>query len=157
VIGVVAMNRDRCIGKDGRIPWHHSEDLKHFKRLTTGGTIVMGRKTWDSLPRKPLPKRANVVLSRSPAPADLPEGAYFTDLDGLADRLATLPEPHFVIGGEQIYELLWDRIDDFRVTLVEDEVEGGDAFLHRPLEPEFTLAETTELSPACTVHRYERV
>lgn len=154
--GVVAMTRDRCIGKGGSIPWHHSEDFKHFKRLTKGGTLVMGRKTWDSLPRKPLPKRANVVLSTAAPPADLPDSAWFTTLDGLPALLATLPEPHFVIGGEQIYELLWDRIDIFHVTVVTDTVEGGDAFLPRPLEPDFTLVETRELSPACTVHVYRR-
>ena len=53
------------IGKDGRLPWHISEDLKNFKQITLGSTIIMGRKTWDSLPFKPLPKRRNIVLSSS--------------------------------------------------------------------------------------------
>ena len=52
------------IGKDGAIPWHISDDLKRFKALTMGHTIVMGRKTWDSLPKKPLPGRTNIVVTR---------------------------------------------------------------------------------------------
>ena len=63
--GVVAMNDAGCIGRDGTIPWHHREDLRFFKRLTTGGTVVLGRKTWDGLPRRPLRKRPTSLPSRS--------------------------------------------------------------------------------------------
>ncbi|MEM7196294.1 MAG: dihydrofolate reductase, partial [Pseudomonadota bacterium] len=62
---LVAMNADRIIGLDGTIPWHHSEDLKRFKRLTTGTVIIMGRLTWESIGSKPLPERKNIVISRS--------------------------------------------------------------------------------------------
>jgi len=61
---ILAMAGNGVIGKDGKIPWHISDDLKRFKALTLGQTVVMGRKTWDSLPRKPLPGRDNIVLTR---------------------------------------------------------------------------------------------
>ena len=64
IVLVVAIADNGVIGKDGGIPWHISDDMKRFKALTMGHTIVMGRKTWDSLPRKPLPGRINVVVTR---------------------------------------------------------------------------------------------
>ena len=63
---IVAMNRDNIIGLDGKIPWHHSGDLKRFKRRTMGAAIIMGRLTWESIGSKPLPGRRNVVISRNP-------------------------------------------------------------------------------------------
>ena len=62
---VLAMAENGVIGKDGAIPWRIADDLKRFKRLTVGKTVVMGRKTWDSLPRKPLPERINIVVTRA--------------------------------------------------------------------------------------------
>ena len=62
---IVAMNAARVIGRDGTLPWHYSEDLKRFKRLTTGTTIVMGRNTFESIGSKPLPNRDNRVVTRS--------------------------------------------------------------------------------------------
>ena len=61
---IVAISANGVIGKDGDLPWHYSEDLKRFKQLTLDSTIIMGRNTWDSLPRKPLPKRRNIVITR---------------------------------------------------------------------------------------------
>ena len=58
-----AQDTNNAIGRDGTLPWHFSQDLKNFKKLTTGYTIIMGRKTWDSLPFKPLPSRRNIVIS----------------------------------------------------------------------------------------------
>ena len=59
------MNEDRVIGRDGTLPWHYSQDLKRFKRLTTGSTIIMGRNTYESIGSKPLPNRDNRVVTRS--------------------------------------------------------------------------------------------
>jgi dihydrofolate reductase len=63
---IVAVSEDWGIGKDNELLWHISEDLKRFKRLTTGNTVIMGKKTWVSLPRKPLPGRKNIVLTDDP-------------------------------------------------------------------------------------------
>ena len=61
-----AQDTNNAIGRGGALPWHFSEDLKNFKKLTTGHTIIMGRKTWDSLPIKPLSDRRNIVISHTP-------------------------------------------------------------------------------------------
>ena len=63
---IVAVSEDWGIGKDNELLWHISEDLKRFKRLTTGKTVIMGKKTWESLPRRPLPGRKNIVLTDNP-------------------------------------------------------------------------------------------
>ena len=63
---IVAVSEDWGIGKDNELLWHISEDLKRFKRLTFGNTVVMGKKTWESLPRRPLPGRKNIVLTDNP-------------------------------------------------------------------------------------------
>ena len=68
---IVAMTRDRVIGKDNQMPWHLPEDLKLFKKLTSGNTVIMGRRTYQSI-GKPLPNRNNIVVSRSPM--DIPGG-----------------------------------------------------------------------------------
>lgn len=157
MIGVVAMNRDRCIGRDGSIPWRHREDLAFFKRLTVGGTLVMGRKTWDSLPKKPLPRRDHVVLTRDPAGAGSYERTVFTDVEGLDEALRELSRPVYVIGGAQVYALLRDRIDEWYVTEVTDDVPDCDTVL--PFDPRDGLAVTgvEPLSDACAVHHAVRV
>lgn len=153
--GIVAMDGDCCIGRAGTIPWHHREDLRFFKRTTVGGTIVMGRKTWDSLPRRPLPRRNNVVLTRTVPPAPV-EGATACRLEELDEVLRDAPAPVFVIGGATVYDALWDRIETFLVTRVPDDVPDGDTWFPRRLEPEFALVDTTELEPGLTVERWVR-
>ena len=175
--GVVAMNDAGCIGRHGEIPWHHREDLRFFKRLTTGGTVVLGRKTWDGLPRRPLPRRDHVVLTSDPERAVLDwdgrdlgasERSATTDtraapvvrfctLHGLEGALTGLRRPVFVIGGAAVYDALWSRIDRFLVTRVAEEVADCDTFLPRALEPGFALVGTQALSTACTLRVYRRV
>lgn len=101
---IVAMARNRVIGKDNTLPWHLPEDLQHFKRTTLGAPIIMGRRTWDSIGR-PLPGRRNIVVSRQPDwQATGAEHAR-----SLPDALALCaaadsPAPRvFVIGGAQLY------------------------------------------------------
>ena len=100
---VLAVAENGVIGKDGAIPWHISEDLKRFKALTMGHTVVMGRKTWDSLPKKPLPGRVNIVVTRQ---TDWhAEGARGTSL-GKRLRWRASAEV-MVIGGAEIYRARW--------------------------------------------------
>ena len=103
---ISAMDENRGIGKNNALPWHLSADLKHFAEITKGGVVIMGRKTWESLPEpyRPLPGRLNIVVSRSPQ--DLPEGTLLAhSLDEaltLGDQAA--PEKKiFVIGGATLY------------------------------------------------------
>ena len=100
IVLVVAIADNGVIGNKGALPWHISDDLKRFKALTIGHTIVMGRKTWDSLPRKPLPGRVNVVVTRQ---KDWwAEGAVTANSLGAAT--AGTSGTVMVIGGAEIYE-----------------------------------------------------
>jgi dihydrofolate reductase len=124
IILVVAIADNGVIGKDGAIPWHISEDLKRFKALTMGHTIVMGRKTWDSLPRKPLPGRANVVVTRN---ADWSaEGAIRASSVGQA--VDGTSGPVFIIGGAEIYDLALPHAMRVELTEVHRAFDGDARF-----------------------------
>ena len=121
---IAALTDSRVIGKDGGLPWKLSEDLKRFKRLTTGHTVLMGRKTWESLPKKPLPDRLNLILSRN---TDLKaEGAQVVGTLEEAERLAkgTL----FVIGGEAVFAAALPRADALYLTHIHHEFAGDVMF-----------------------------
>jgi dihydrofolate reductase len=123
---IVAYAKNRVIGFKGQIPWHLSEDLKRFKKLTTGFTIVMGRKTYESIGR-PLPKRRNVVLTR-----DKNFKAEGIDVcasleEALAEAKSRNEEKVFIIGGGEIYRQSLALADELLITHVDKEVEG-DAF-----------------------------
>lgn len=119
---IAAIARNRVIGRAGGLPWHIPEDLKRFKRLTTGHTILMGRKTWESLGR-PLPGRRNVVVS-STAVAD---AEWYTSIPG---ALAALTDNGlvFVIGGGTLYAQTLDLADELYLTLVHRNEEGEALF-----------------------------
>lgn len=121
------MDDNRAIGRDGGLPWHLPADLRHFKRTTTGHSVVMGRRTYDEV-GKPLPGRQNIILSRrlTRAPAGCELAA---DLDA-ALSLARSREV-MIIGGGQIYEQAMDRADRLVVTHVQARVEGADTWFPR--------------------------
>ena len=124
VVLVVAAARNGVIGKDGAIPWHISDDLKRFKALTMGHTVVMGRKTWDSLPRKPLPGRANVVVTRQPgwrADGAVRAGSLGQAVEGTSG-------PVFVIGGAQIYDIALAHAVRIELTEVHGDFDGDARF-----------------------------
>ena len=122
-VGLVwAQDRDGVIGRDGALPWHLPEDLAHFRALTRGATVVMGRATWESLPERfrPLPGRRNVVLSRRPG-----YGAAGADVrDSLGAALADVDGPVWVIGGAQVYAQAQSLADRAAVTEVDVRVDG---------------------------------
>ena len=121
---IVAMAKNRVIGRDGHLPWHLPEDLKRFKQLTMGHHIVMGRKTWESLGRL-LPGRHHVIVSRSPGyavPSAKVAGSIavaFTDCENDSEI--------FVIGGGEIYALALPDADRILLTEINQDFEG-DAF-----------------------------
>ncbi|TIC78742.1 dihydrofolate reductase [Crenobacter intestini] len=121
---VVAMARGRVIGKDNAMPWHLPEDLKHFKAVTLGKPIIMGRKTWDSIGR-PLPGRRNIVVTRNEAWRA--EGAEA--VHSLADALARVGEVDeaCVIGGGELFAQALALADRLELTEIDIEV-AGDAF-----------------------------
>jgi len=132
---IAAVARNRTIGKDGRLPWHIPEDLRRFKRLTTGYAVLMGRKTFASLGR-PLPNRRNVVLTATPIPG---VETYASVDDAL--RALSGEQLVYAIGGERVFAAVLDRADELQLTLV-DRTVGGDAFFppyEHLLEREFTM------------------
>jgi dihydrofolate reductase len=134
----------RVIGKDNTIPWKLSEDLKRFKALTLGHPVIMGRKTWDSLPFK-LPGRSNLVLSRSigdiAGPKAVAPDLVCTSLDAALTLAAQEPggEAVFVIGGASVYAEALPRADRLALTLVHHPFEGSVLF------PAFDPKEWTEV------------
>ncbi len=131
ITSVAALSHNRVIGQDGRLPWKMPADLRHFRALTKGKTILMGRKTWESIGH-PLPDRENLVLSRS---TDfVPEGARLVTLE---EALA-LPEL-YVIGGEEIYRLFLPHFDRQELTEIHGTFDGDSYY------PEFSRAEWREV------------
>jgi dihydrofolate reductase len=119
---VAAIARGGVIGAEGRMPWHIPEDLKYFKRLTTGGTVVMGRKTFDSI-GKPLPGRTNVVITRR---KDFhPEGTEIAN--SLEEALRNHPGA-FVIGGAEIYRQALPLADRLYITHIREDYRGDTFF-----------------------------
>ncbi len=118
---ILARAQNGVIGKNGAIPWHIGDDLKRFKALTLGKTVVMGRKTWDSLPKKPLPGRRNIVVTRDAGWQA--EGADAMALD------AALAQPDiFVIGGGEIYRAALARADRIELTEIHKAFDGDARF-----------------------------
>jgi dihydrofolate reductase len=122
---IAALARNRVIGAGNRLPWHLPEDLKHFKRLTMGAPVIMGRKTHESI-GKPLPGRRNIVVTRRP-------GARWDGCETAASLEAALalagdvPEV-FVIGGAELYAAALPRADRMHLTLLDADYEGDARF-----------------------------
>jgi dihydrofolate reductase len=123
---VVAVSKNGVIGREGGLPWHISSDLKRFKEITMGKPVVMGRKTWESLPRRPLPGRRNIVITRSREFAA--EGAEVAATPEEALRLCGDVPEVAVIGGGEIYRLFWPLVDRLYLTEVDLEVAGDTHF-----------------------------
>ncbi|HAQ34829.1 MAG: dihydrofolate reductase [Maricaulis sp.] len=129
---VVARARNGVIGRDGDLPWRLKSDMAFFKAITMGKPIVMGRKTWESLPRKPLPGRLNLVVTRQDGLAA--EGAEVcSTVNAALDRAceqaaADGVEEVCVIGGAQIYAATLDRADRLYITEVEADPDGDAVF-----------------------------
>ena len=152
---IVAIADNNAIGRDNALLWHISEDLKFFKRTTSGSPVIMGRKTFESIGR-PLPKRINIVVSRG---FDAPEGvvvapsleeAYSAASSVIPDSSSVIPDsignPRcFVIGGGQIYARAMQDADRLIVTHVHTVIEDADTFFP-PIDPAvWTVAERSEM------------
>ncbi len=122
---IVARAENGAIGRDGMIPWHLPEDLLSFKRETLGGALIMGRKTWESLPVKPLPKRLNIVVSARPETAEVVAPTV-----AAAIELASSQGYHRIygIGGARIYEEMLPVANRLLISEVELEVKDADTF-----------------------------
>ncbi len=121
LIIIAALNRKRVIGRDGKVPWHISEDLKRLKRLTAGQTLLMGRRTYESL-QTPLPNRRHVVLTSRTIPGVETYRTIPEALKALQDQKKV-----FIFGGGEIFSAMLEQADEWLLTLVANN-EDGDAF-----------------------------
>ena len=163
IIGIVAIAKNLAIGKDGKLPWHYSADLKFFKETTTGNAVVMGSNTWRSI-GKPLPNRLNVVLSRSGDISTPPEvlilrskvevttlarqlkpdvnivdGSILKSRQEVATFAKYINRDMFIIGGAEVFETFADMIEKWFVTEVPVDVDDADAFMPPDFLDGFTL------------------
>lgn len=125
ISAIVAINNDWGIGYNGQLLEHISEDLKHFQELTTNNVVIMGRKTWDSLPNKPLKYRLNIVLTREPSKFQAPVNTVAMTLDdfllykdNLNETMSKYDKDIFIIGGDSIYHSLLQFCDRVYVTKI---------------------------------------
>ena len=149
---IVAMTPDRVIGRAGTLPWHMPEDLAFFKRTTSGHSVVMGRKTFESIGR-PLPRRRNIVLTRDPS-----WSAPGVEVIHQPDELRLLPEIDgriFIIGGSEIYAAFLPLTDELLISHV-FESHPGDTFFP-PFEQDFPHSELLETHSTFEVRRWTRL
>jgi len=123
---IVAVARNHVIGKDGGLPWHVSEDLKHFKKTTTGHVIIMGRNTHDSIGRA-LPGRRNIVVTRK-AGAVFPGCEAAHSLEEAITLARTTDSCPFIIGGASLYKEVLPIATELHLTTIDEDVEGDTYF-----------------------------
>ncbi len=154
---IVAMAKNRCIGRDGQLPWHLPGDLQRFKQLTMGHSLLMGRKTYESIGR-PLPGRTSYVLSRTPGFVAL--GCQIVDEleTALSHAVAAGETELFVCGGEDLYRQALPLCDRISLTELEREVEG-DCFFPEIPEKQFRRVRCLRVadSEPCLFSVYERI
>lgn len=119
---IVAVAENYAIGKDNQLLWHIPEDLKRFKRITSGHPVIMGKRTWESLPIRPLPGRTNIVITDNPA--DQFEGAEKATSIAEALSLCNPDDESFVIGGASVYTQFIPLCDRLYITKVHKSFEG---------------------------------
>ncbi|MCI3984901.1 dihydrofolate reductase DfrA [Bacillus vallismortis] len=122
---IFAMDANRLIGKDNDLPWRLPNDLAYFKKVTSGHSIIMGRKTFESIGR-PLPNRKNIVVTSAPA-SKFPGCTVVSSLKDVLD-ICSDPEECFVIGGAQLYTALFPYADRLYMTKIHHEFEGDRHF-----------------------------
>jgi dihydrofolate reductase len=155
IIGIVAVDQNLAIGKDGRLPWRYSADMKFFKQTTIGNAVVMGRRTWLTL-KGPLKDRQNIVLSRDPNLPSQDSVVVLSDVESVLDLVRNRESDLFVIGGAQIYESFLPHIERWIVTEVPLAIEGADTLMPANFLDGFELFELRQLDEGLQVKFYER-
>lgn len=126
---IVCFDKNKLIGKDNKIPWHYSEDLRYFKEVTWGKKVVMGSKTHESIIgylHKPLPNRHHIVITRNPS--KYPDIECYTSIEAFLEKYQNLDEEIFIIGGRQIYEQFLPYVDRLYITVIDAEHDGDTYF-----------------------------
>jgi dihydrofolate reductase len=149
---IVAVAKNRVIGDSGKLPWRFSSDLKKFKEITTGKAVIMGRKTWDSLPRRPLPGRLNIVVTRS-AGFNADGASVAASVEAALSIAAQAGHGEvMVIGGAQIYKAFLSRADRVYATELDSSIVGDTTFdALSPDKWQESGRETLPFSPGDTV------
>lgn len=155
IIGIVAVAKNNAIGKDGKLPWHYSADLKFFKETTTGHAVAMGFNTWRAI-GKPLPNRLNIVLSRSAQIEDDANLLFLRSKDQVIKLSEFFKCDVFIIGGAKTYAEFADVIDQWIVTQVPVDVDDADTFMPADFLEGFEIVETAELPDGLTVETFHR-
>ena len=165
VAQIAAISNNRCIGKDNNLPWHIPNDLKHFKALTTAetdayvdsglkGIVIMGRKTFESIGSKPLPKRVNFIITtqmdyaKQKGLEGLEDVHVVHNLDDALTHAANVAhglkfETIWVIGGERVFKNALMFTDRIELTIVDTDIEDADAF-YPEIPEDFELTEESE-------------
>jgi len=144
---IAAVSPDLVIGRGGGLPWHYPADMRHFMRTTMGHPCLMGRRTWESLPRKPLPGRPNLVLTRNPDFAAVEGMQPFHGLEAALDHCRRAGWPRvYVCGGASVYAEALPLAHEMVLTRVPDRAEGETRFPE--WDPrEWTVTEEREEGP----------
>ncbi len=148
---IVAVASDGAIGRANDLLWHLPADLKRFKELTTGHTILMGRKTFESLPRGPLPNRRNIIISRS---LPTPSGAEVYPTIQQAMEACASDEEVFIIGGGEIYRQLLPDTERIYLTRVQASFPDAEVFFPE-LDPTEWIEEAREVYPRDERNEYD--
>lgn len=151
---IVAVNKNRGIGFENKLLYWLPNDLKRFKALTTGHTIIMGRKTFESLPKGALPNRRNIVLSRNLS-ATFEGAAHFSSLEE-ALKHCTEDEEVFIIGGASLYVEAFPIADRLYLTEIDDSEKQADAFFP-PIDLTIWQEKSKEYHPTDEKHPYSYI
>jgi dihydrofolate reductase len=125
---IVASDKNGVIGNNNTIPWHIPEDLKHFRQLTLNNIVVMGRKTFESLPNGPLKDRINIVITQNPHQYKNTDSVIFTNMENVFDVIKhnnNTNKKIFIIGGSDIYKLFFNHCSTIHLTRVLIESHGN--------------------------------
>ncbi len=129
IIGILAVSQNNAIGKNGNIPWNYPQDLKWFRSITYGNVVVMGSKTYQTLNNEGLDGRLNIVITRKPKNSG--KVLYFNDKKYVLYLREYINKVIFIIGGEKIFSLFSDHIEEWFITRIPLYISSADTFMHK--------------------------
>tara|TARA_B100001250_G_C19761438_1_gene772658 strand:+ start:1021 stop:1503 length:483 start_codon:yes stop_codon:yes gene_type:complete len=151
-----AQDNNGGIGKGNRLPWHISEDLINFKKITNTHTIIMGRRTWDSLPKKPLPNRRNIVLSSK----KIDDVECYKSVDLCLKKINDDKiNDVFIIGGKMIYSSFFNLANILHITFINETVNGVDTYFPIPIKrikENYKIVSEVELGLNCVYTKWTK-
>ncbi|MAQ42886.1 MAG: hypothetical protein CMG25_00100 [Candidatus Marinimicrobia bacterium] len=152
-----AQDINNAIGKDGDLPWRIPEDLKNFKNITNNATIIMGRKTWDSLPIKPLPNRRNIVISSM----EQKDVESYTSIEKCIDLLTNTEKDLdvYIIGGMSIYKFFYEYANTLYITFIDQSYPDTDTFFPislKQIKSDFNLESKTDIDKIISFTKWVR-